>query len=457
MGTEGKKSAGTRDKRHGLTVVELFAGVGGFRLGLETRGSWRVVWSNQWEPSRNNQFASDCYVKNFKPGTNEHCNEDIEKVLATPNEPGHDIPDHKLLVAGFPCQDYSVAKPLNQALGIEGKKGILWWSIYEILRRKRPPFVLLENVDRLLKSPVARRGRDFAVILSCLQALGYMAEWRVVNAAEYGFPQKRRRVFIFAALEKLYPNLSKPFERVYKAGVLARALRVEPPSQGLLSGQPMSPKPDEVSAEFALEGGKSVFENAGILYGGNFYTARLTVSPQESKRGKGPHTLGDVVKRTKVAEVSHSFFISETELLKWKYLKGAKGKGTPEAARIHARGFSYEYNEGAMAFPDPLESAARTILTGEGGKTPSRFKHAIQWKGALRRLIPEELEELNGFPRGWTDTGMSDGQRAFCMGNALVVGIVERIGKEIAKEVKRKASEIQKLEEHVVTRAISAS
>src|SRR6185436_11149332 len=108
-------------------------------------------------------------------------------------------PDFDMLVGGFPCQDYSVARTLSQAKGLEGKKGVLWWQIHRILKEKKtkPNLLLLENVDRLLKSPVKQRGRDFAVMLKSLSDLGYIVEWRVINAADYGMPQRRRRVFIF--------------------------------------------------------------------------------------------------------------------------------------------------------------------------------------------------------------------------------------------------------------------
>jgi DNA (cytosine-5)-methyltransferase 1 len=188
------------------TAVELFAGVGGFRLGLEGRpepfrspdesaGSWRVAYANQWEPSTKTQHAYDCYSARFADGV--HDNRDIASVASS------EIPDHDLLVGGFPCQDYSVAKPLNQAKGIQGRKGVLWWEIHRILKDKRPRFVMLENVDRLLKSPGKQRGRDFAIILATMSDLGYLVEWRVVNAAEYGFPQRRRRVFILGQLTRI--------------------------------------------------------------------------------------------------------------------------------------------------------------------------------------------------------------------------------------------------------------
>ena len=119
-------------------VCELFAGVGGFRLGLEKSG-WEVVYSNQWEPNNKNQYASDCYLYHF--GKDGHSNIDIA-------EAKYDISQHELLTGGFPCQDYSVAA--TNAKGIKGKKGVLWWEIYYILEKNRPPYILLENVGRML-------------------------------------------------------------------------------------------------------------------------------------------------------------------------------------------------------------------------------------------------------------------------------------------------------------------
>ena len=180
------------------TVCELFAGVGGFRCGLNNiktaedygkEEKWDTVWFNQWEPSeKTTQYAHDCYVYRF--GTRLDINgedttnyniEDVDKAK---------IPDFNLLVGGFPCQDYSVASSLATSKGLEGKKGVLWWSIRETLEVKNPPFVLLENVDRLLKSPAKQRGKDFGVMLSCFRDEDYTVEWRVINAAEYGYQQR---------------------------------------------------------------------------------------------------------------------------------------------------------------------------------------------------------------------------------------------------------------------------
>lgn len=414
-----------------MRVVELFAGVGGFRLGLEKSG-WSVVWSNQWEPGTNVQHASDCYVNHF--GGESHVCDDISVVVSNPLSTV--VPDHELLVGGFPCQDYSVAKPLSKANGIRGKKGVLWWAIYEMLAIKRPPFVLLENVDRLLKSPANQRGRDFAIILSCLAQLGYVAEWRVVNAADYGFPQKRRRVFLYAHRLDVCGFQWQPLRRIYVDGVMARALPVSKAGikselEDELGARPEEPRinldvnPYVVSEKFGVGLKKSPFESAGVMLEGRVWTRKVT----PIYRG-AMHTLGEVVSKTEL--VPESFFVPDDRLHSWAYLKGPKSE--PRVDKV--TGHKYSYTEGGMAFPDPLDRPARTILTGEGGISASRFKHIIRdpTTGRFRRLVPEELEELNGFPRGWTDTGMSDGKRAFMMGNALVVGVVERIGRAIKQE-----------------------
>ena len=192
-------------------VAELFAGVGGFRIGLAAAG-WKTTFSNQWEPSTKAQHASDVYVAKF--GEVGHSNEDIATVDALPKK-------IDLLVGGFPCQDYSVAKSANAAKGLEGKKGVLWWEILRLAKAHKPRFIFLENVDRLLKSPSKQRGRDFAIMLKTLGDEGYLIEWRAVNAAEYGFAQRRIRVFIVARrIEKLSKGFKfDPSGQIYKDSI----------------------------------------------------------------------------------------------------------------------------------------------------------------------------------------------------------------------------------------------
>lgn len=399
-----------------IKVVELFAGVGGFRIGLERASKqFKTIWSNQWEPSTKRQDASIIYCRHF--GAEGHSNEDIATV------PTEEIPDSDLLCGGFPCQDYSVATTLQRSGGIEGKKGVLWWQIYRILKEKgdkRPDYLMLENVDRLLNSPAKQRGRDFAIILSSLSSLGYIVEWRIINAADYGMPQRRRRTYMVAyhkgtQLAAQFEKLSNKFDWILQEGIMPQAFNCQEKG-GKTNSFDISDDIAEVSDNFNKGKKESPFKNSGVIANGKVYT--LDTLPVYN----GPYlTLGDILVDEMV--VPEEFFISEEDLPKWEYQKGSKS-----LKRINkTTGFEYNYSEGAMAFPDYLDRASRTIITGEGGVGPSRFKHIIKTEsGRYRRLVPVELERLNMFPDNHT-FGSSDLRRAFLMGNALVTGIVENI------------------------------
>ena len=415
------KSKGYKEPANPVgNVVELFAGVGGFRIGL-ARSGWKTVFSNQWEPATKVQHASGVYVARF--GEDGHTNEDIAKVKSLPK-------NIDLLVGGFPCQDYSVAKTLNSSKGLKGKKGVLWWEILRLVHQQKPKFIFLENVDRLLKSPSNQRGRDFAVMLKTLGDEGYTIEWRVVNAAEYGFPQRRIRVFIVATKKKSGEKRSKPESIIGKTGILARALPIERLDR-TINEIDLSGEADEISSKFNKGASKSPFLTAGYFADGIAYSIKT-----EAKLSKNKVVLGDVLEPD--SKVPDSYWVEEKRLKEWKYLKGAKS-----IERTHkGSGTVYNYAEGKMAFPDLLTNPSRTILTGEGGTTPSRFKHIIKTKNGYRRLTPVELERLNGFPDNWTQADSSgktitDAKRAFFMGNALVIGLIEKVGKTIADEVSK--------------------
>ncbi|MGO5239769.1 DNA (cytosine-5-)-methyltransferase [Parolsenella sp. LCP21S3_E11] len=420
-----------------IKVAELFAGVGGFRLGLDgyhdpahpefdmpSAGPFKTIWANQWEPpgSKARQFAARCYKSHFGEGS--VVNEDINQVLDQAERGEIDIPTIDMVVGGFPCQDYSVARPLSQAHGIEGKKGVLWWDIYRFLKLQNDRsedaarYCLFENVDRLLKSPASQRGRDFAIILSCLAERGYSVEWRVVNSAEYGFPQRRKRVYIFAER-----NADWTIETRLQDGVMSRAFPMEAPGEKNTREVFVPEDPYDASENFNLTGKTSPFMDAGVMVG-----HRVLTCPVIEKYDGARKTLGDVL--IPLDEVSEEFFIEPEQLPKWEYLKGSKR----EERTNKKTGFTYWYSEGQMAFPDATDRPSRTILTGEGGRGASRFKHVIKCEdGRYRRLVPDELDQLQGFPRGWTNTGMTDGNRAFCMGNALVTGVPHLIGKAICE------------------------
>lgn len=553
------------------TVCELFAGVGGFRCGLNaihgpedmriggarsmggghptegehsvegghpTEGEhsvevghpmegersreekWSTVWFNQWEPAeKNTQYAHDCYVYHFgtcldKAGQ-DTTNVDIEEVDKSL------IPDFNLLVGGFPCQDYSVASSLATSRGLEGKKGILWWSIRKVLEVKRPPFVLLENVDRLLKSPASQRGRDFGIMLACFRDAGYAVEWRVINAADYGLPQRRRRIFIFACREdtaycarqeraagygrraagearkvdvadgeaqkanvadREARKVDVVAEEVRKvdaadgetrkvdaadgevrkanvadgearkagaaalisaAGFFAGTFPVGPVGAEQIKAQELPESLGELSASFRFG-----FENAGVMRDGMVYTAKTMPSYQ------GPQmTLGDIMEQ---GDVEENYFIPEERLYytspeitrsdetreslskeqrkTWQYLKGAK-KLLREAASGHA----YVFSEGAIPMVDEYDKPARTMLTSEGSF--SRTTHIVKDKrtGRIRLLTAGETERIQGFPTDHTKYCLTEGKvvemplnkRRFMMGNALVVGLVERMGEAL--------------------------
>lgn len=401
------------------TCVELFAGVGGFRCGLNKvsfdneevveNGNWKFLWANQWEPSTKTQDAYDCYGKRF--GFDNVSNVDIFEVDK------HNIPDHTLLVGGFPCQDYSVAQTLSNSKGIEGKKGVLWWAIEETLEIKQPPFVLLENVDRLLLSPAKQRGRDFGMILRSFYDNGYDVQWRVINAGEYGLPQKRRRTYIFAYHKSTnyYKQMQKINERdiCFEKGIFAKQFPIKDFYEKIVKDD-LSEYKDlvEVSNNFKCE-----FYNTGVMINGGIYSVKTKVDynlifPLRNIREK--------------IEVDNKYFLNDAQIEKFIYLKGSK-----RIPRVKPNGVPYTYSEGAMPFPDNLDAPARTMLTSESGI--SRTTHVIEdFKTKKPRLLtPIECERINGFPDDWTNTGMTDKKRYFMMGNALVVGVIEKIGKEI--------------------------
>ena len=441
------------------TVCELFAGVGGFRCGLNSIKTlkdikrpekWETVWFSQWEPAeKNTQYAHDCYVYHFgtcldsngEDTTNWNI-EDVDKKT---------IPDFNLLVGGFPCQDYSVASSLATSKGLEGKKGILWWSIREVLEDKNPPFVLLENVDRLIKSPAKQRGRDFGIILACFRDEDYTVEWRVINAADYGYQQRRRRTFIFAYKNdtayarrikdkvRFAPIFSEESlkkstrELLTEEGFFAKSFPVGCVDLKRISTQKLPTGLGDLSDNF-----KFTFENSG---------ARPVYKGKQI-------TLGDIME---TGDVDEQFFIPESKLYytdpeithsnesevrlpkesrqTWQYLKGAK-----KLPRTAANGHEYIFSEGAISMVDDYDKPARTMLTSEGNF--SRTTHIVKDKktGRIRLLTPAETERIQGFPTDHTKYCLSNGEviempvkkRRFMMGNALVVNLIEQMEKQIS-------------------------
>ena len=445
-----------------LKVIELFAGVGGFRLGLEgwngksacssyrlplrsrTEGGYEVVWSNQWEPSTKRQHANEVYDSRW-PNAG-HCGDDISSVKTK------EIPDHDMLVGGFPCQDYSVATTLKNSKGLKGKKGVLWWEIERILSekgKKAPRYLFLENVDRLTKSPASQRGRDFAIILASLADLGYAVEWRVINAGEYGMPQRRRRIFIMGYRKGTpeYKRLKKLKDKSewMQMGIVGETFPVAPFSVSAVQSDFLEGDLAELSTSFNTEKKKALspFSNAGVMLDRVYWTAKTTPAYDDVRT-----TLGDVLQPLK--EVGKEFRVAKEDLEKWQYFKGSKR--IPKVNKT--LGYEYIFSEGAMACPDPLDKPSRTVITGEGGKSPSRTKHIIKQGRTWRRLTPVELERLNMFPDNHTEADdVSDGRRAFFMGNALVVGVIERIGTALLESMSEPITTTSKNRKKAVVKA----
>lgn len=409
------------------TVIELFAGVGGFRVGFNDiknfdkngkaieNGSWDFVWANQWEPSTKAQHAFDCYNTRF-PDATRNSNVDISKVDRTT------IPNHSVLCGGFPCQDYSVARSLKNERGIEGKKGVLWWDINDILKIKRPPFVLLENVDRLLKAPAKQRGQAFGIILRCFADLGYGVQWRVINAADYGHPQKRRRTFIFA-----FHNSTKYYKR-FKENIVFEQKDIQEAMIFKCFPASLVYSKENKTTDISKEKYKTVadvsekfkfdFDNAGFMMNYNIITAKLIATYVGKVK-----TLEECLDYKNVPD-----FCYKINIKKFEYLKGSK-----KIERTATNGHRYFYSEGPVPFPDKLNTPARTMLTSEG--TLNRSSHVIldPVTKKYRILTPIECERIDEFPDNWTNTGMPNKRRYFMMGNALVCGLIKTISKEIEK------------------------
>lgn len=409
-----------------MNVLELFAGVGGFRVGLEKASpTFKTLWSNQFEPSRKSQDAFEVYNYHFPDS--ENWNEDISLISDERFSALKGKVD--LIVGGFPCQDYSVARTKKNEQGIEGKKGVLFWEIVRATKLSNPKYLLLENVDRLLKAPSKQRGRDFAIMLRAFADLGYGVDWRVINPADYGWCQRRKRVFLFVyrkdtdyfkqreSLDNFGVGIGGIFEETYptKAEIIKDRNHYFVLSEDIV----------EVSDSFSTQ-----FWNSGSMIEGQVVTKEL-----EPKYEGSHKVLGDILES--LLDLSDTMYLSEDKVDKFRYLRGAK-----KFERTNSDGYTYTYSEGAMSLVDSADLPSRTLLTSEG--SISRTTHLIEDSKGYRLLTALETERLQGFPDNWTKVKLSKGKvvavsdtrRKFFMGNALVVEVVESLGKYIAYSLK---------------------
>ena len=414
-----------------MKVLELFAGVGGFRVGLENadKNFFETKWANQWEPSRKSQDAFEVYDYHFP--NSDNINISISEI--SDNQLAN--MDADMIVGGFPCQDYSVARSKKNEQGIEGKKGVLFWDIIRATRIIKPKYLILENVDRLLKAPSKQRGRDFAIMLTAFNNLGYSVEWRVINAAEYGRSQRRRRVYFFVyrndlefakkidekfELKKDTSDEEKYDDYIFYDGLFATQF---PVTTDIVKKRRAYYELDEDIVAISDNFTGTVW-NTGIMRHGKYYT----VETAPDYKGQCL-TLGDVLQEEK--EVDEKYYITDPEKLKkFQYLRGPK-----RIERTSSDGFSYIFSEGGMSPYDDEKLPGRTMLTSEG--SVNRSTHLLFRNNRYRLITPIEAERLQDFSDDWTSkkklssgevVQVSDRMRLFFMGNALVTDIVKRIG-----------------------------
>lgn len=414
-----------------MNVLELFAGVGGFRIGLENsdKNFFKTRWSNQWEPSRKSQDAFEVYNYHFPNSEN------IGYSISDITDEKFASMDADMIVGGFPCQDYSVARSKKNEQGIEGKKGVLFWEIIRATRIIKPKYLILENVDRLLKAPSKQRGRDFAIMLTAFNNLGYSVEWRVINAADYGRSQRRRRVFFFVfrndtkyakLLDSKYENEDIVFEEhkyddyLFQTGLFATQFPIK--QAPVKNRQVFYELEDDIVA--VSDNFTGTVWNTGVMRHGKYYSIE-TIANFDGN----PITLGEILQDE--TEVPDKYFLTDkAKLEKFQYLRGPK-----KLERTSADGHTYIYSEGGMSPYDDLNLPGRTMLTSEG--TVNRSTHFLFVNNKYRLLTPIEAERLQDFPDDWTaykklEDGtvveVSDKMRMFFMGNALVTEIVRKIG-----------------------------
>ena len=417
-----------------MKVLELFAGVGGFRIGLENadKNYFQTKWANQWEPSRKSQDAFEVYDYHFPDSEN------INISISDISDERFAEMDADMIVGGFPCQDYSVARSKKNEQGIEGKKGVLFWEIIRATRIIKPKYLVLENVDRLLKAPSKQRGRDFAIMLTAFNNLGYSVEWRVINAAEYGRSQRRRRVFFFVyrndtdfakSIDNKYETNDLVFDDnryddyIYHTGLFATQFPIKHyPVKKRQVFYELANDIVEVSDNFT-----GTVWNTGVMRHGKYYSIDT-----EPDYDGNPITLGEILQDEK--DVPEKYFLTDqSKLEKFQYLRGPK-----RIERTSADGHSYIYSEGGMSPTDDLNLPGRTMLTSEG--TVNRSTHLLKVNNRYRLITPVAAERLQDFPDNWTAkkklsdgsiVEVSDKMRMFFMGNALVTEIVRKIGEYI--------------------------
>jgi len=381
-----------------VRFIELFAGIGGFRLGLEKAGKFECVYANEFD-----KYAAQIYEKNFgeKPDTR-----DIREVSS------EEIPDHELLTAGFPCQSFSVA---GKRGGFADTRGTLFFEIARILRDKRPNYFLLENVKGLLSH---ESGKTFQTIIGVLTDIGYDLQWEVLNSKGFGVPQNRERVFIIGHLRTL------PRPKVFPIG------RTNQKALEYITGGGINKW---------LKGGKNQSRNNS--QGQRVYATSGVATTQSAQGGgwgakTGLYTIGMSRKHSRMRD-------GDFCTLDANYYKGLANQERPAVAVAWSKSHRTGKSESDRKRKNYGEIEERlkigefnTINTGEGGKSQST-QNFVSCAVGIRRLTPTECARLQGFPDDWHG-GVSDARAYKAYGNAVTVNVVEEIGKVLLGEINGK-------------------
>ena len=382
-----------------MRFIDLFAGIGGFRHGLqkvatESKGSsdsesgasqhgqcaFNCAWSNEWD-----KYASQIYKKHY----GECDTRDIRTVNTK------DIPDHDLLCAGFPCQSFSIA---GKRLGFEDTRGTMFFEIARIIRDIRPRYFLLENVKGLLSHD---EGKTFQTILGVLSDLGYEYQWQVLNSKNFGVPQNRERVFIVGHLRETSRPEVLPIGESYS-----------------ISHQ----------TKYAEQAGRSrISSTIDARYGSLRNSGETYLHYIGGIKGKRDMWLKDNKQNSR--NFSQGQRVYSSDGIASTIAGNAGGLGgktglyaipvlTPDRMEKRQNGRRFK-NDGDPAF----------TLT-------SQDKHGVYDGLSIRRLTPVECERLQGFPDNWTE-GISDTQRYKCLGNAVTTLVIAEIGRKLiqTKEV----------------------
>jgi DNA (cytosine-5)-methyltransferase 1 len=403
-----------------VKFIDLFSGVGGFRLGLERNG-YTHVWSNDID-----DYANQIYTKNF--GTENHHSGDVRGI-----DP-KTIPNHDLLCAGFPCQSFSVA---GQRKGFEDTRGTLFFEICRITEAKRPRLLLLENVKGLLYHD---RGRTFSVILKSLEDLGYWWEYQVLNSLHFGVPQNRERVFIIGHLRG--ESTRAVFPILEGSGVFDETDEGTPCGDEVASALTTDyhKAPLNRGESYIVENGLKVVDMKQMYREG---TVREydNVSPTISTPSGGQRIPLVYWKNSKEKVVyeereSSPSLKTQTDLVRQPLIvadrsRAYRGGGRNlESPKKHTNTLTGVEKDNYVIQPLRFLNRNQKNFDGHAMTIDTSHSTGLRKGDRIRKLTPLECERLQGFPDGWTE-GVSDTRRYKALGNAVTVNVIYWIGKLI--------------------------